>query len=138
MWKSPTWPQCGRRHSNFFLTHTHYTHLAPFSHSSLCSPDPSFPHAHAVMRVRACACTRYLSFPDPFCARARNLKLGGGERPGKVSSRPRGGWTRPRDVCGIIAFQSTGLRECMGKAVRFSAQFHQGASNRIWRNSRTL
>ena len=26
----------------------------------------------------------------------------------------------------------------MGKAVRFSAQFHQGASNRIWRNSRTL
>ena len=21
------------------------------------SPDPSFPHAHAVMRVRACACT---------------------------------------------------------------------------------
>ena len=22
-----------------------------------------------------------LSFPDPFCARARNLKLGGGERP---------------------------------------------------------
>ena len=50
----------------------------------------------------------------------------------------RGGWTRPRDVYGIIAFQSTGLRECMGKAVRFSAQFHQGASNRIWRNSRTL
>ena len=48
------------------------------------------------------------------------------------------GWTRPRDVCGIIAFQSTGLRECMGKAVLFSAQFHQGASNRIWRNSRTL
>ena len=36
------------------------------------------------------------------------------------------------------AFQSTGLRECMGKAVLFSAQFHQGASNRIWRNSRTL
>ena len=36
----------------------------------------------------------------------------------------RGGWTRPRDVYGIIAFQSTGLRECMGKAVLFSAQFH--------------
>ena len=50
----------------------------------------------------------------------------------------RGGWTRPRDVYGIIAFQGTGLRECMGKAVRFSAQFHQGASNRIWRNSQTL
>ena len=31
----------------------------------------------------------------------------------------RGGWTRPRDVYGIIAFQSTGLRECMGKAVSF-------------------
>ena len=32
-----------------------------------------------------------VSFPDPFCARARNLKLGGGERPGKgcgKSSRP--------------------------------------------------
>ena len=35
-------------------------------------------------------------------------------------------------------FQSTGLRECMGKVVLFSAQFHQGASNRIWRNSWTL
>ena len=35
-----------------------------------------------------------VSFPDPFCARARNLKLGGGERPGKVSgksSRPSTG-----------------------------------------------
>ena len=35
-----------------------------------------------------------VSFPDPFCARARNLKLGGGERPGKgsgKSSRPSTG-----------------------------------------------
>ena len=37
------------------------------------------------------------------------------------TSKARG---RPRDVYGIIAFQSTGLRECMGKAVLFSAQFH--------------
>ena len=40
-------------------------------------------------------CTkRLVSFPDPFCARARNLKLGGGERPGKgsgKSSRPSTG-----------------------------------------------
>ena len=28
-----------------------------------------------------------VSFPDPFCARARNLKLGGGERPGKGSGK---------------------------------------------------
>ena len=37
---------------------------------------------------------KLVSFPDPFCARARNLKLGGGERPGKgsgKSSRPSTG-----------------------------------------------
>ena len=45
-----------------------------------------------------------------------------------------GGWTRPRDVYG------TGLRENVwGKRFfLYSALFHQGASNRIWRNSRTL
>ena len=36
-----------------------------------------------------------VSFPDPFCARARNLKLGGGERPGK-GSEYRGGRTRSK------------------------------------------
>ena len=30
---------------------------------------------------------RLVSFPDPFCARAKNLKLGGGERPGKGSGK---------------------------------------------------
>ena len=32
-----------------------------------------------------------VSFPDPFCARARNLKLGGGERPGKGSGKSSNG-----------------------------------------------
>ena len=50
----------------------------------------------------------------------RNKKMAGA----MLLFQPRLGWTRPRDVYGIIAFQSTGLRECMGKAVRFSAQFH--------------
>ena len=61
-----------------------------------------------------------------------------GVKQARYRRRPEAGGHGPRDVYGIIAFQSTGLRECMGKAVRFSAQFHQGASNRIWRNSRTL
>ena len=33
-----------------------------------------------------------------------------------IAMRQSASWTRPRDVYGIIAFQSTGLRECMGKA----------------------
>ena len=44
--------------------------------------------------LRLVAEVRVVSFPDPFCARARNLKLGGGERPGKgsgKSSRPSTG-----------------------------------------------
>ena len=38
-----------------------------------------------------------VSFPDPFCARARNLKLGGGGRPGKGSGKS----SRPSTATGM-------------------------------------
>ena len=47
-----------------------------------------------ILAVRHALWVCIVSFPDPFCARARNLKLGGGERPGKgsgKSSRPSTG-----------------------------------------------
>ena len=37
--------------------------------------------ADKTARARWIANLQLVSFPDPFCARARNLKLGGGERP---------------------------------------------------------
>ena len=42
-------------------------------------------------------CVCVVSFPDPFCARARNLKLGGGERPGKGSGKS----SRPSTATGM-------------------------------------
>ena len=45
------------RHSKFLLVHTHYTHSSTVFTFQLLPHPSSFPHAHAVMRMRACACT---------------------------------------------------------------------------------
>ena len=46
-------------------------------------------------KAKLLPCNHLVSFPDPFCARARNLKLGGGERPGKGSGKS----SRQRSEC---------------------------------------
>ena len=83
--------------------------------------------ADQVAQCCSCAVARYVMLCQCGC-RLRNQTFLGNKHFPRPEEAGHG-------VYGIIAFQST---ECMGKAVRFSAQFHQGASNRIWRNSRTL
>ena len=41
------------------------------------SPDPSFPHAHAVMRMRACACTEGAGYQTRRDMEDEVIKKGG-------------------------------------------------------------
>ena len=51
------------------------------------SPDPSFPHAHAVMRVRACACTEGSGYQTRHHQTLAQLALVGVAPPDYVDSR---------------------------------------------------
>ena len=56
--------------------------------------------------------------PRPFLRTREEFELGGGERPGKgsgKSSRPRGGWTRPRDVRNNCIPEHGALENVWGK-----------------------